>query len=41
MKIHPHFDEIIGKILIRDKKSKIFFIKDKNEIISKKLIKKI
>ena len=40
MKIHPHFDEIIGKILTRDKKSKIFFIKDKNEIISKKLIKR-
>ena len=40
MKMHPHFDEIIGKILTRDKKSKIFFIKDKNEIISKKLIKR-
>ena len=40
MKIHPHFDEIIGKILKKDKKSKIFFIKDKNEIISKKLFKR-
>ena len=40
MKIHPHFDEIIGKILKKDKKSKIFFIKDKNEIISKKLLKR-
>jgi predicted O-linked N-acetylglucosamine transferase (SPINDLY family) len=40
MKIHPHFDEIIGKILKKDKKSKIFFIKDKNEIISNKLLKR-
>ncbi len=40
MKIHPHFDEIIGKILTKDKKSKIFFIKDKNGIMSKKLLKR-
>jgi predicted O-linked N-acetylglucosamine transferase (SPINDLY family) len=40
MKIHPHFDEIIGKILKKDKKSKIFFIKDKREIMSKKLLKR-
>ena len=40
MKIHPHFDEIISKILTKDKKSKIFFIKDKNEIISEKLLKR-
>ena len=33
MKVHPHFDEIISKILNKDKKSKIFFIKDKDEII--------
>ena len=40
IKIHPHFDEIIGKILTKDKKSKIFFIKDKNKIMSKKLLKR-
>ena len=40
MKIHPHFDEIISKILTKDKKSKIFFIKDKNEVMSKKLLKR-
>ena len=40
MKIHPHFDEIVGKILNKDKKSKIFFIKDKDEIMSKKLLKR-
>ena len=35
-----HFDEIVGKILTKDKKSKIFFIKDKREIMSKKLLKR-
>ena len=39
IKIHPNFDEIINKILIKDKKAKIFFIKDKTKIISKKLLK--
>ena len=38
MKFHPHFDEIIAKILRKDKKAKILFIKDKNEILSKKII---
>ena len=38
MKFHPHFDEIIAKILKKDKKAKILFIKDKSEILSKKII---
>ena len=38
MKFHPHFDEIIAKILRKDKKAKILFIKDKSEILSKKII---
>jgi len=40
IKVHPHFDEIINKILIEDKKAEILFIKDKNEIISKKLFER-
>ena len=40
MKVHPHFDEIINKILKKDKKAKITFIKDKDEIISKKLFER-
>lgn len=41
IKIHPHFDEIVEKILITDKKAKIFFIKDKEELIFEKLIKRL
>ena len=37
IKIHPHFDIILKKILQKDKKAKIFFIKDKNQILYKKL----
>jgi protein O-GlcNAc transferase len=40
MKVHPHFDEIINKILKTDKKAKVMFIKDKNEVISKKLFER-
>ncbi len=40
IKVHHHFDEILGKILDKDKKAKIFFIKDKEEIISNKLNKR-
>ena len=40
MKVHPHFDEIINKILKGDKKAKIIFIKDKDEVISKKLFER-
>ena len=41
IKIHPHFDNIIKKILDEDKKAKILFIKDKNEILSKKLFERL
>ena len=34
-KMHPSFDEVIRKILIKDKKAKITFIKDREEILSK------
>tara|TARA_B110000503_G_C7123638_1_gene403625 strand:+ start:92 stop:1765 length:1674 start_codon:yes stop_codon:yes gene_type:complete len=37
IKVHPHFDEVISKILKEDKKAEVIFIKDKDEIISKKL----
>ena len=40
IKIHPNFDEVIDKILIKDKKAEIFFIQDKSSIISKKLFKR-
>ena len=40
IKIHPHFDEILKKILKKDKKAKILFIKDKKEILVKKLKKR-
>ena len=36
-KLHPDFDEVIFKILEKDKKANIFFIKDKNEILYKKI----
>ena len=39
-KIHPDFDSIINKILKRDKKAVIYFIKDKNEIYFTKLIER-
>jgi len=34
-KMHPSFDEVIRKILTKDKKAKITFIKDREEILSK------
>jgi len=37
IKVHPHFDEVISKILKEDKKAEVIFIKDADEIISKKL----
>ena len=40
IKIHPHFDEILKKILEKDKKAKILFIKNKKEILEKKLKKR-
>ena len=38
IKIHPHFDVILKKILQNDKKAKITFIKDKENILAKKLL---
>ena len=37
-KIHPEFDEIIGKIQKKDKNAKIYFIKDVNKTYYKKLL---
>ena len=37
-KLHPDFDEIIFKILKKDKKAKIFFIKDKNSSFYRKIL---
>ena len=34
-KMHPSFDEVIRKILQRDKRAKITFLKDRKEILSK------
>ena len=39
-KLHPEFDFIIGKILDQDKKAVIYFIKDANNILFKKLIER-
>tara|TARA_A100001388_G_C28757446_1_gene495762 strand:- start:15 stop:1688 length:1674 start_codon:yes stop_codon:yes gene_type:complete len=36
-KLHPDFDEVIFKILKKDRKAKIFFIKDKNQAFYKKI----
>ena len=40
IKIHPNFDEILKKILEKDEKAKIYFIRDKNQILDKKLQKR-
>ena len=37
-KIHPEFDEIIGKIQSKDKNAKIYFIKDVDKAYYKKLL---
>jgi predicted O-linked N-acetylglucosamine transferase (SPINDLY family) len=37
-KIHPNYDEILKQILLKDKKAKIYFIKDANKSLFKKLI---
>ena len=37
-KIHPEFDEIIGKIQKKDKNAQIYFIKDVNKTYYKKLL---
>ena len=36
-KLHPDFDEVIFGILKKDKKAKIFFIKDKNQVFYTKI----
>ena len=40
-KIRPDFDLVIKKILAKDKNAKILFIKDKNQIIKKRLFERI
>ena len=40
VKIHPEFDEIIEGILKKDKKAKIYFLKDKDKILYKKILKR-
>tara|TARA_Y100001958_G_scaffold86729_1_gene58883 strand:- start:676 stop:2358 length:1683 start_codon:yes stop_codon:yes gene_type:complete len=40
IKIHPHFDQILKMILEKDKKAKIFFIRDKENILAIKLQKR-
>ena len=37
-KIHPEFDLVLGKILEEDKKAKIYFIKDSDNVYYKKLL---
>ena len=37
-KIHPDFDQMIKQILVKDRKAKIYFIKDSNKTLFKKLI---
>ena len=39
-KLHPEFDFIIGEILDQDKKAVIYFIKDTNNILFKKIIER-
>ena len=39
-KLHPDFDEVIFGILKKDKKAKIFFIKDKNQVFYTKIFNK-
>jgi len=41
MKMHPTFDTAIKKILDIDKKAKIYFIKDTNEIMTKKFFQRL
>ena len=37
-KIHPDFDQMIKQILVKDRKAKIYFNKDSNKTLFKKLI---
>ena len=40
IKIHPHFDEVFGKIFKKDKKAELLLIKDKSGEMSEKLMKR-
>ena len=40
-KFHPDFDEIIKKILIKDKKAKIYFLKDAKNILARSIQKRL
>ena len=40
-KIHPDFDDILKKILEKDKSAKLLFIKDKNKILFKKILQRL
>ena len=41
IKFHPDFDEIFKKILIKDKKAKIFLLKDPKNILSNSILNRI
>jgi len=41
IKIHPDFDEVIKKILMKDKKAKIFLLKDPKNILSNSIFNRI
>tara|TARA_B100001540_G_scaffold305016_1_gene315407 strand:- start:1743 stop:3440 length:1698 start_codon:yes stop_codon:yes gene_type:complete len=41
IKFHPNFDEIFKKILIKDKKAKIFLLKDPKNILSNSILNRI
>ena len=40
IKLHPHFDQILAKIIKKDKNANILLIKDNDEIMSQNLIKR-
>ena len=40
IKLHPHFDQILEKIIKKDKNANILLIKDNDEIMSQNLIKR-
>ncbi len=41
IKFHPNFDEIFKKILIKDKKAKIYLLKDPKNILSNSILNRI
>ena len=40
IKLHPHFDEILAKIIKKDKSANILLIKDNDEVMSQNLIER-